>query len=104
VLRYVESNPVRAGLVSSAREWPWSSHRERIGETAWLLIDEIPVKLPKEWGGYVDAPLIKRELEMLRQSVMRQSPYGTLTWQMKMSKELGLEATLRPRGRPRKRI
>ncbi len=30
VLRYVEGNPVRAKLVSSAKEWFWSSHEERI--------------------------------------------------------------------------
>jgi REP-associated tyrosine transposase len=28
VVRYVEGNPVRAGMVKSARDWPWSSHRE----------------------------------------------------------------------------
>ena len=41
---------------------------------------------------------------MLRKRVNRQSPYGTLAWQMKVSRELGLESTLRPRVRPRKRI
>jgi REP element-mobilizing transposase RayT len=25
IVRYVEENPVRAGLVRSAEEWPWSS-------------------------------------------------------------------------------
>ena len=69
-----------------------------------ILIDEIPVELPKGWGRYVDGALRGKELNMLRQSVSRQSPYGTLAWQMKMSRELGLESTLRPRGRYRKRI
>ena len=27
---YVEANPVRAGLVSSPAEYPWSSYRERV--------------------------------------------------------------------------
>ena len=104
VLRYVEANPVRASLVSSAKEWPWSSHKERTGEKPRLLIDKIPVELPKDWGVYVDAALTKRELEILRKSVNRQSPYGTKDWQTKVSRELGLESTLRPRGRPRKKI
>jgi len=30
VARYVEGNPVQAGMVVSAREWPWSSHRENL--------------------------------------------------------------------------
>jgi len=29
--RYVVMNPVRAGLVRAAREWPWSSHRATAG-------------------------------------------------------------------------
>lgn len=30
-MRYVEGNPVRAGMVPSARQWPWSSLRENLG-------------------------------------------------------------------------
>jgi len=104
VLRYVEANPVRAGLVGSVKEWLWSSHKERTGEKSRLLMDEIPVGLPEAWGRYVDEPLREKELNRLRQSVNRQSPYGALMWQMEVSKELGLESTLRPRGRPRKQI
>ncbi|MCX5696574.1 MAG: transposase [Candidatus Omnitrophica bacterium] len=29
-IQYVEMNPVRAGLVKSASDYPWSSHRERV--------------------------------------------------------------------------
>lgn len=102
VLRYVDGNPVRAGIVSSAKDWVWSSHREVIDEKPRLLVDEIPIELPENWSRYVDEPLTDKELERLRQSVNRQSPYGTLTWQEEISRELGLESTLRPRGRPRK--
>jgi len=104
VLRYVEGNPVRAGLVNSATDWLWSSHREAIGERSRLLVDEIPIELPQGWNIYVDEPLTEKELEGLHQSVNRQSPYGTSMWQIQVSKELGLESTLRPRGRPKKRM
>jgi len=103
VLRYVEGNPVRAGLVNSAKDWSWSSHREAIGERACLLVDEIPIELPRDWNRYVDQPLTGKELEELHQSVNRQSPYGISTWQIQVSKQLGLESTIRPRGRPSKR-
>jgi putative transposase len=102
VLRYVEANPVRAGLVSSAKDWVWSSHREVIGRAPRLLVDEVPIELPQDWTEYVDEPLTRKELEGLRKSVNRQTPYGTTSWQVRTSKELGLESTLRPRGRPRK--
>ena len=40
--RYIVLNPVRAGMVRSAREWPWSSYRSTAGMTPtpdWLRID-----------------------------------------------------------------
>ena len=103
VLRYVERNPVRAGLVSSAKDWMWSSHREAIGKDSRLLINKVPIELPQDWQEYVDEPLTERELERLRESIKRQSPYGRSVWQIQLSKKLGLESTLRPRGRPRKK-
>lgn len=42
--RYVVLNPVRAGMVRSAREWPWSSYRGTAGqanEAPWLSTDWI---------------------------------------------------------------
>jgi putative transposase len=41
-------------------------------------------------------------LEALRQSVSRGRPYGSERWQAKTMAALGLEHTLRNRGRPRK--
>jgi len=101
VLKYVEGNPLRAGLVNSAKDWLWSSHMESIGKRQHLLIDEAPIELPREWGKFVDEPMTEKELERLRQSVNRQSPYGDSLWQIKACKEFGLESTIRPRGRPR---
>jgi len=40
--RYVVLNPVRAGMVRSAKDWPWSSYRATAGMTempAWLSVD-----------------------------------------------------------------
>lgn len=40
--RYVVLNPVRAGLVRSARDWPWSSYRATAGWSeapSWLTVD-----------------------------------------------------------------
>lgn len=45
VARYVEGNPVRAGLVESAMDWCWSSHRSRCGLEADSLIAPLPVEL-----------------------------------------------------------
>ena len=42
-IHYIELNPVRANLVKSAGEYPWSSHQERITErkTAVKLLDQL---------------------------------------------------------------
>lgn len=101
VLRYVEGNPIRAGLVNQAGDWPWSSHKERV-DTKSHLVDEVPVPLPDKWYDYVNHPLTGHELEKIRRSVIRQSPYGTPAWQFDVASKLGIESTLRPRGRPRK--
>jgi putative transposase len=100
VLRYVEGNPVRAGLVQSAREWPWSSHRETIGEQPRSLADKPPIELPDNWAEYVNTPLTNVEVEKIRLSVARQSPFGTELWQKQMVKQFRLQSTLRPIGRP----
>lgn len=100
VLRYVEGNPVRSGLVTSAKDWPWSSHHKRIYKELDKIVDKPPVELPLDWGVYVDQPLSDKELEKINHSVNRQSPFGNDEWQKKISNQFGLEHTLRPQGRP----
>ncbi len=40
VMRYGDMNPVRAGLVRSAKDWKWSSHRHyAYGESNDLIVD-----------------------------------------------------------------
>ncbi len=44
VIRYVLLNPVRAGMVSTAAEWPWSSYPSTIGKSAtprWLAATDV---------------------------------------------------------------
>ncbi|PIV33538.1 MAG: hypothetical protein COS34_07150 [Lysobacterales bacterium CG02_land_8_20_14_3_00_62_12] len=44
LLRYIVLNPVRAGLVSSAGDWPWSSYRGVMGKAmapAALPVDAV---------------------------------------------------------------
>ncbi len=80
VARFVEGNPVRTGLVKSATDWAWSSHRERVGVGTGPL-DKVAVPLIKNWGSplhmegrsqwteYVDTPLTATELARIGTSV-----------------------------------
>jgi putative transposase len=95
----VEGNPVRAGSRRSAKEWlgTRSSHKERIYRGSESVVNDVPIELPVNWDRYVDEPLGEKELERLRQSVNRQSPYGQTEWQIKITQRFGLESTLRPK-------
>ena len=100
VLRYVERNPLRAKLVRQAQNWPWSSlSAPRAG-----FLHECPVPLPRNWVARVNAPETEAELAALRCSVNRGAPFGAPTWVRRAAARLGLEASLRPRGRPRKDV
>jgi putative transposase len=102
VLRYVERRPLGAKLVEAAEAWRWSSLWHRLHGNAAGLLDEGPVALPRRWLQRVQAPPSDAELEALERSVVRGAPFGEASWQEKTAQSLGLESTLRARGRPRK--
>ena len=43
LVRYIHLNPVRAGIVKRAQDYPWSGHRTYIGvdELAWLTVESV---------------------------------------------------------------
>ena len=100
VLRYAEANPLRAGLVGRAQDWRWSSLWHPARGEADPLVDAWPVERPADWLAWVNQPQPERDLSRLRTSVARGRPYGEEGWVARMCRELGLEFTLRPRGRP----
>lgn len=100
VLRYVEANPLRAGCVGSADEWPWSSIG-RSGRGLELLADS-PVQRPANWLEIVNRPLPTEDLVALRTSVRRSRPYGDGAWVDRVVRTYGLHHTVREVGRPRR--
>jgi putative transposase len=104
VLRYVERNPLRAGLVERAEQWRWSSlWRRQSGDPGLQeLLTPWPVPLVADWVARVNRPETEAELAAVRQAVVRGSPFGSLAWQEQTARRLGLEFTLRRRGRPKK--
>jgi len=99
VLCYVESNARRAGLVSRAQDWPWSS----LGLPDSLrteLIADGPIARPSDWPERVNRPV--RGLAKLRECVRRARPFGSDAWTEHMAVRHGLRCTMRSSGRPRK--
>jgi putative transposase len=73
VLRYVEANPRRAGLVARARDWPWSSLAERLGADRGL-IDSLPLSLPPDWSSLVDEVLSVDVVSAIRATYRQSAP------------------------------
>jgi len=101
VLRYAERNALRARLVDKAEDWRWSSVRHRAGAELGGLLTEGPVPIGHEWTNYVNGIETEAELASLRNSVNRGTPFGVDDWSQRTAAALGLESSLRPRGRPR---
>ncbi|MDP5238607.1 transposase [Uliginosibacterium sp. 31-16] len=108
--RYIELNPVRAGLVASAEHYPWSSCRHHLGlEPDPLIADHAlywqlgntPFERQAAWRRLLEAGISFAELDRLRYSAHRgwmlgQAPVTSLDPQP--NRRL---APL-PKGRPRK--
>ena len=85
VLRYVEANPVRAGLVGHASDWPWSSNSSSQAVEAPSLANW-PMPKPANWQALLDDGLDSKEIERIREA----SRAGQ-----------GLDTPVRRPGRPR---
>ena len=105
VARYVEQNALQADLVERAQDWRWGSLWRRTSRRteAVALLSNWPVPRPADWIRRVNRPLRQAELAAVRRSVGRSCPFGSDAWVGRIARRLGLESTLRPRGRPRKR-
>lgn len=101
VLRYVERNPLRAKMVRHAEAWAWSSLAWRPSGNRPELLSEWPMPCPRNWLANVNAVQTEAELAALRHSVARGTPFGNERWTQRIAMRLGLESSLRPRGRPR---
>lgn len=103
VVRYVERNALRANLVERAEAWRWSSlRRPERDDPASPILSAWPLPRPVDWLQMVNQPQTEAELEALRCSVNRGRPLGDPSWVADVAKRLGLEWTLRSRGRPKK--
>jgi putative transposase len=101
VCRYAEANPLRAKMVEAAEDWPWSSCGQRGLPQPLLVTADWPVDRPRHWPALVNRPQRGSEVAAVQRSIARGTPFGQDEWVARAVKRLGLEFTLRGRGRPR---
>ena len=81
VCRYVERNAQRAGLVTAAEEWPWSSLHDRIaGPVEVGVVEDGPAPFWPGWCEWVNQPQNEKELVSLQRCLCRGRPFGPDQW------------------------
>jgi putative transposase len=103
--RYLQRNALRANLVARAEAWRWGSwwQHQRGDAEVEAPLHAWPVAMPANWVELVNVAQTEAEVEAVRQAVARGSPFGSGLWCERTARQLGLQATLRPRGRPPKK-
>jgi putative transposase len=104
VSRYVEANALAGKLVQRAEDWRWGSlwrvQRGKVDQPP--RIHPWPVTRPRDWLTYANQPPEAVEVDAVRRCARRGCPYGDGSWVKGVAEQLGLQSTLRPRGRPAK--
>lgn len=110
-MRYIELNPVRAGLCAEAVQWPWSSAAHHMGLARSALITEhemywrlgnTPFEREHAYREFMDQGVTVSERAQFTDAVLRGRPVGSETFLRPLSVEHAAVVTRRPRGRPRK--
>lgn len=109
--RYIESNPVRAGMVEGVADWPWSSHRHHIGVAVDPLVrshptifalGNTPFERESAYRKLFDESVLQSEQDWLRQRLINGKPTASTDFQRQLEVTHTLRLIRPPVGRPRK--
>jgi putative transposase len=110
-MRYIELNPVRAGIVKHAKEFGWSSYRQNAdGSPAGLLtphsqyrrLGATPEERAENYRGLVARGVSEEDLTRIRQCALKRRALGSDAFCEEMAERLGRPVAPIPRGRPKK--
>lgn len=102
-VRYIEMNPVRAGMVDKPRQYQWSSYRERTGDSAIGLVDKMPFDC-HEYEVYINASIPNGEWDLIRNSVKSNHVTGSSLFCARIENAIGRRLNHRKPGRPRNEL
>jgi putative transposase len=109
--RYVELNPVRAGMVDRVEDYTWSSYRQKVGLEKQKWIDEEPVctgnqsdqvERIQHYKDYINEGSPEEEQQMIRGALQRGQLTGSHRFIEEVEKRLGVRVENRMQGRPKK--
>ena len=109
--RYIELNPVRAGMVTDASEYPWSSYRANALGAQDNLVHPHPCwtdlgcndeERRRRYRGLFDQELEARHVEDCRYAVQKGLPTGSRRFKKQVESALNIRLGDGKRGRPSK--
>ncbi len=108
-LRYVELNPVSAGMVAEPETYPWSSYRYRNAEpfpeildldTCYLSLGSDNRERFAKYRDFVSQGISQQERDFLRASYQRNQLSGNGRFVDEIERRIGIRVERRSRGRP----
>jgi putative transposase len=101
-VRYVGLNPVRAGLVARAVDWPWSSVRAHLEGRADPLLTPGPVaeRLNGDMAAFFAVDVAEESRLKLRRATSTGRPLGAGAWIKALEAATGRDLAEPTRGRP----
>lgn len=117
VYRYIELNPVRAAMVDDPERYPWSSVHGNLGTRVDDALTPHPSIVAtfgdrRSWIGatndgyraWLREGIGDDELVAIRAHMRQERALGSARFQQMVSETLQRPSTIRPRGRPRRRV
>ncbi len=104
VARYIEQNPVRAGMVEKSEDYPYSSASAHVTGSkdpvlGGVLFDTVR---REDYILLLRSGIPQKEIEHLRYVTRTGRPFGNEGFVVEMEKKLKRRLLQRPKGRPRK--
>ena len=109
VHRYIELNPVRAGLVLGPADYPWSSCQHHVGQrrdplvsdpAAYWALGNTPFDREMHYRRWLDEGSSEAEQQALVDSALKGWPLGSPKFLAELAKTALRPVSPRPRGRP----
>ena len=108
--RYVELNPVRAGIVEAPEKYKWSSYTRKVGleSIGWLDLDPCYLGLgatqaerQEQYAEWVKEFIPQGEWDLIRQAIQRGQLTGSERFVEEVSEKISRRIEFRGQGRPK---
>jgi putative transposase len=110
--RYIELDPVRAGIVAHPKDYRWSSYHNRALGVTDRLLDEDPWykglgasrdKRQESYRAWMESQIDEREWDEIRHATQRGRLIGRETFEKQVEEMTGRRLVGAHRGRPKKK-